>query len=295
MSDAPATSSAPVATLPGSLLATVYGVFQPPPERAQSLGKDFELAFAAAWVYCAAVGILSCLFAARVFGEAYSSLNAGKKAMWHCYTYCLFCGVISCWLMAADVRPFLWDHVLDPNYQYHAKQSQSMRRAVGFSCGFLAFDLTVLLIGHRLLIKAYKRPMYIQMLVHHILSIVSWPLTIQHTLAAGLVGYCIFTESTSIFVNLHWLLREAKVDGTIWGMANGVMLLVSFFVVRVLPVPWVAWCWWSCPKPHWTWAEWSVGALITPLPSLFNLFWFSLILRGAMAKFAKGKTARKAD
>mmetsp|Transcript_70622 Transcript_70622/g.132158 ORF Transcript_70622/g.132158 Transcript_70622/m.132158 type:complete len:283 (+) Transcript_70622:38-886(+) len=273
----------------GGFWSDVYNAFQPPPERAQSVGRDFELAFAAAWVYCAVVGILSCLFAGRVFGEAFTSLSAGKKAMWHCYSYCLFCGVISCWLMAEDVRPLFWDHVWDPHYQYYVKQSPSFRRAAGFSCGFLAFDLTVLLLGHRLLIKAYKRPMYMQMLVHHTLSIASWPLTIQHGLATGLVAYCIFTESTSIFVNLHWFLREAKLEGTWCGFFNGIALLVSYLIVRVIPVAWVAWCWWRCPKPDWTWIEWIYGASLAPLPSLFNLFWFRLICKGAMAKFLKGK------
>merc|ERR1719356_1879057 len=155
--------------------------------------------------------------------------------------------------------------------------------AFGFSMGFLAFDLMVMIVWRKKMLGAMKRSMYLQMMVHHGLSIFVWPQAIWRRLGCGYVAYCVATESTSLFVNLHWLLRTAKKTGTPLATVNSVLLALSYFFVRVVPIPWAAWCWWNAPKHNWLWIEYVVSTAIFPLPSLLNLFWFSFIIKAAKA------------
>ena len=163
-----------------------------------------------------------------------------------------------------------------------------LRSASGFSAGFLAFDLVVLLWWRQKLVAAYKKPLYCQMLVHHIFSIMTWPLTLWHRRAHGYVAYCIFTEGTSLFLNLNWLMREAKLDHTMWYYVNGIFLVVSFLVVRIIPMPWVFWCWWKAPKTDWLWSELIYGAITVPMPPCLNLYWFSFLASGIRDKLFAG-------
>merc|ERR1711971_1518873 len=61
---------------------------------------------------------------------------------------------------------------------------------------------------------------------------------------------------------------------------------------RIIPIPWVVWCWWSASKGDWLWVEYLVGCAAFPLPLLLNLLWFSLIMRAALARLCpdRGET-----
>jgi len=259
----------------------------------QELGADFNMGFAAAWGYCAAMGGLSVLLAGRVFGRTFNDLPDPKKVLWHVYAYCLCTGCISCGLLAGSFREIFYEHLWDADFLMNGRPVPGFRTAVGFSVGFLTFDLAVMLVWHKTLLIAYKKPMYIQMLVHHGLSIFFWPQTLQRRCALGYVSWCILTEASSVFVNLHWLLREAKLDGGALGIINSVCLFFSYLIVRILPIPWLAWMWWTSPKREWLWLEYILGGLGAALPPLLNLYWFSFIVRGAASKLFPGKFEKR--
>jgi hypothetical protein len=247
------------------------------------LSPDFWLGFGAAGAFCAIVGLLSVRFAARIFGTAFTELDYLKKALWHVYSYCFFCGVISNLLLAGDMYTLFYDRAFDVEYLMNGQHGPRYQRATGFSLGFLAFDLAVMLCWPRTLLAAYKKPLFVQMLIHHGISLFAWPQCIWLGRGHGMVSYLIFTETTSLFLNLHWLLREGKASGT-WIIINGVCLFFSFLFVRILTIPWALWLYFSCSKETWTIYEIATSMLFVPLPPLLNLFWFKLIARGTAEK-----------
>jgi len=258
--------------------------FRPPPERTQPLGSSFWIGFVMALAWCAASGALSVTFAGRVFGRCFTELSDSKKALWHIYSYCLFGGVISNYLLAEDYHTVFYERAFDADYQLNGKPGPGFVIATGFSTGFLAFDLAVMLVWWDRLMIAYKKPMFIQMLIHHCLSVFAWPQIIWRSTGHGIVCWCILTESTSIFLNLNWLLREAGLGSTTLYTINGLTLLVSFFLIRIVTIPWLMWAYLSAPKGHWLWGEVAMSCILVVLPPLLNLYWFSFLVNG-VAKF----------
>lgn len=63
------------------------------------------------------------------------------------------------------------------------------------------------------------------------------------------------TEVSTPLINLRWHMHEAGGQGSIWYRANGVAMVLVFFLCRVAALPWqvsgcVVWCgcgvWWWC-------------------------------------------------
>merc|ERR1711990_1292262 len=104
-----------------------------------------------------------------------------------------------------------------------------------------------------------------------------------HAIGAGLL----LLEATAPFTNGLWLMRESKVRKShpIF-LANGVMMAVSFLVVRVLLMGWLGWRHFVVLRhellalPGWTTATVVAGYLFGyPL----QLFWFRKIVAGLFA------------
>lgn len=257
-----------------------------------ALGPDFFAAAAASWVWCLATGLLSVCYAERAFGRAFTDLDAATQVVWHQYTYCLFCGCISTALLAGEMHELFWVRVFDADFHYNGVPLPGCSAAFGFSMGFLAFDVVVMLVWRKQILAAMKRSMYLQMMVHHGLSIFVWPQAIWRRRGWGYVSYCVLTESTSLFVNLHWMLRTAKKSSTPLAVVNSILLAISYLFVRILPIPWAVWSWWNAPKKDWLWIEYLFASAVFPLPSLLNLFWFRFIVRGAIGLLCPGRSSK---
>lgn len=59
------------------------------------------------------------------------------------------------------------------------------------------------------------------------------------------------------------------------------LFLISFFVVRIVPIPFFVAVWTRADWSHTTYGTLLVTAITTPLPVLLNLYWFGLALKGA--------------
>jgi hypothetical protein len=267
-----------------AVLAVFKDVFWPLPGEARDISQDFWVGFAGAWVFCGSVGALSVKFAGKVFGSAFAELDENKKVLWHVYSYCLLCGVISNGLLAGDMPTLFYHKALAPDFLMNGAYGARFEVATGFSVGFLAFDLAVMFCWWKRLMAAYKRPLFLQMLFHHGASIFCWPQCIWRSKGHGFVSYCILTESTSLFLNVNWLLRESKLGGERLYLANGVLLFLSFLLVRILTIPWAMWAFCVCPKTRWSWFETIASFMFAPLVPMLNMFWFYLIAKGVGQK-----------
>ena len=76
----------------------------------------------------------------------------------------------------------------------------------------------------------------------------------------------------------------------------GVMWIASFFLVRILPVPWLLYAYvktmvlQSCGLEL---AELVVGRATVPIPMLLNLFWFQKMMKKLMRMSRRAKEGMK--
>lgn len=251
----------------------------PPPT---SLAGDFWIPFAVAGGFCCGVCVLSAHCSPRVFGTRYTNLSPAVQRLWHSYTYSLLPGVVISCMAFKDVQQQFGSRLLDADALLLTAPSTLLLQATGASLGFLSLDLLVMVFWRQWMTEAMGKPMYKQMIVHHLFCIVIWPQALMRNLGSGIVGYLLCTEFTSFFLNLRWLLIKAKLDSSPFFLVNGVLLFISFFVIRILPIPWYYWALLVSSKKGWTLYE-CIGCLCSaPIPPLLNAWWFYLIIRAAI-------------
>ena len=96
--------------------------------------------------------------------------------------------------------------------------------------------------------------------------------------------------------NLFLLAQRGNIFGPGKDLPIGIAWALSFFVVRVLPVPAVLYAW---ARLHLgiagcgcTTAEWLVSLVTVPIPIALNLFWFYKIVSKARRMVAKSSKAK---
>jgi hypothetical protein len=122
-----------------------------------------------------------------------------------------------------------------------------------------------------------------------------WPYCFATSSGVFFVVYFIATEVTNIWQNLF--LLSNKVDllpgGAQTGLVVGVLWALSFFAVRVVPVPWLVYIYskiFVIQGCGMTTFQRVLGLVTIPIPICLNLYWFYLILRKARSMlFGKKK------
>lgn len=251
-----------------------------------ALGPDFWSAFASAVIFCGAVLVLSMNLSGRLLGKTFTNLSLATQKLWHCHMYCLLPGAIIALLTLCDfftlpTNVLLWE----PDLVLHTPASPELLRACGFSIGFLSFDLLIILLWREELLAAQKLGTFVTMLLHHLLSIFVWVQCIPKGYGVGIVRYLLLTEASSLFLNLRWLLLRARQDCTLLINVVGVCLLVSFAIIRILPVPWYLWVFYSAKKSSYTMYEWVWAHVSVPIPPILNIYWFFLMIKTAVKTF----------
>jgi hypothetical protein len=118
------------------------------------------------------------------------------------------------------------------------------------------------------------------MLVHHGLAILLFPQVLMRGVGLGFVLMMIGTEITSLFVNIRWLMGAAGYDDRPAYVVNGILLVVSFILIRIVPIPWMMWALCFGSKELYTDFEVVCAYLTVPIPAMFNLYWFTSVLEG---------------
>ena len=133
---------------------------------------------------------------------------------------------------------------------------------------------------------------YMIMWLHHIGSLITWPWGMLSDTYAPFITYCLATEVTNIGQNLFMLANRGKVSFLCAvEMPIGIAWLLGFFVVRILPVPYILYAYVNtlvlgggCGISN---AEWIAGLIMTPIPVCLNIFWFQKIVKKAMRMLSK--------
>ena len=106
--------------------------------------------------------------------------------------------------------------------------------------------------------------------------------------------YFLATEVTNIGQNLFLLANKAELFGKGKDMYIGLVWTLTFFVVRVLPVPYILYAYVATHvlTPggcNYSAGEYATSLLTVPIPICLNLFWFYKIVSKAMRMLGKQK------
>lgn len=162
----------------------------------------------------------------------------------------------------------------------------------GLTCSYFVVDAAILAIFPNESRKNLGASGVQILWVHHVVSLLVWPYSFMTSAGVFFVVYFLATEVTNIGQNLF--LLSNKVNLFPGGMVIGGLWALGFFLVRIVPVPWLVYAYFKLFVLH------SCGlttfqrvlALVTvPIPMCLNLWWFYLITKKGMSMM-RGKPKR---
>jgi len=158
--------------------------------------------------------------------------------------------------------------------------------ALGMTCGYLTYDTLFCLY--------YEEHRTALNFVHHLLSIVIWPWSMLGHRAVPFCEFFAFTEITSILQNSRMIMARLGHDSSPLYVAVGLGWTLSFFVVRILPTPYMLYLWVqyieTCESV--SMLMYVVGICTIPVPFLLNAYWFYCLIQG-LAKFLAKYNSKK--
>ena len=119
------------------------------------------------------------------------------------------------------------------------------------------------------------------MIVHHLISIVVWPIAICYGLANFFLLFFIATEFSSPLIHIRWYLRSIYGKEFGWLLAT-VVFVFTFTFVRIFTMPFLLFgLYASNTYQHSSLPFWLrfLSTLTIYLPCLLNIYWFLYILK----------------
>jgi hypothetical protein len=98
---------------------------------------------------------------------------------------------------------------------------------------------------------------------------------------------------TNIGQHMRMLMVKFKLEGYFIYKIVGVTWCVGFFLVRILPSPYVLYQLLSADYSKFSGYQFWCVVLLTPLPFLLNGFWFFLIASGVVKFLKKSSKAKQ--
>ena len=137
------------------------------------------------------------------------------------------------------------------------------------------------------------------LIVHHVLSILVWPLASLYRVAGPFLLHYEYTELSSPFLQLRWVTQLFFGRGSRADKIMSMLFALSFFIVRstnvhvVLHAAFYSKQYSLALHPELPLHVRIIGAVTAGLPALLNLFWTLQILKmGKKMLFPKPKKAK---
>uniref|UniRef100_A0A803SXP2 TLC domain-containing protein n=1 Tax=Anolis carolinensis TaxID=28377 RepID=A0A803SXP2_ANOCA len=162
---------------------------------------------------------------------------------------------------------------------------------VAITCGYLLYDL--------LLLMRYWRTLGDSLFVcHHLAALYAYGYVLSRGVLPFFANFRLISELSTPFVNLRWFLDTAGWPRSSWlVLANGLAMMVVFFVVRIAVIPSYyaqVYFWYGTPEYErlglWVQLAWIVPSVAL---EVLNVVWMYRIIRGFYRAFCRSK-ARKA-
>jgi TLC domain len=164
----------------------------------------------------------------------------------------------------------------------------------GAVCGFFVFDMSLLAVS-----KTYRDvlggSLTVLLLVHHIISLVVWPYCVLVDRSVFFVVQLLTTELSNIGQNIYNIYNALPIQHTL-SLPIGITWIVLFAACRIVVMPWVAYVYYELlvlPGCGYTPLERIVGLITVPIPSMMNVWWFYLLIAGAIKQVGGGDVNQK--
>lgn len=128
----------------------------------------------------------------------------------------------------------------DPRRQvFEMATTDDIYYVTGFLLGYMLIDTLCMVIWWTDIMSYMKKSMFIQMWIHHLLSLILWPYALCCHRTVICVAFYVFTEASNPFLNTQSLIDMHPVLSKSYIMQVGSKLLFffAFFIVRILPTP----------------------------------------------------------
>lgn len=160
----------------------------------------------------------------------------------------------------------------------------------GITVGYFIADCLQMVIYHKEYKEQMKATGMALMWGHHLISIVMWPYSVLTHKTSLFVGYFLVTEVTNIGQNFFHFANKTGASPKVT-LGVGVLWIFSFFVFRILPLPWLLYHYVNLIVIQGgvglTAGETVASLLTVPLPFMLNLYWFDLLVKKAL-RMARG-------
>jgi len=128
-------------------------------------------------------------------------------------------------------------------------------------------------------------------IVHHVAGAIGSWLALLFRVQEWLISYYLLTEVSTVFVNLRWNFYLLKMKDYKIYMLVGLMMAISFFLVRTLPLPYVVvrgcvLVWW---ESQYSVAMKALQTVFVMVLSMLNSFWSFKIIDGLRKHFCPTK------
>lgn len=183
-------------------------------------------------------------------------------------------------LALSSMRRLAWDDVATVMV---APPDDACLRAVGISCGYMAYDCL-----YCLYYKEVRSPLIIG---HHVLPVLLWPFAVLHHRATPMVLFFIFTEISNVGQHGRMVMLKLGYDRTAAYRFIGTAWVVFFFLIRILPSPFMFFHLVYGNYAPFSAFEFYVTVVCSPLPFILNSYWFYLLYHGVV-KFLTRRPAR---
>lgn len=160
-------------------------------------------------------------------------------------------------------------------------------RAVGLSCGYMFYDTF-----YCAWYSQMRSPLIIG---HHLLPVTFWPYCALNDRALALVLFFIVTELTNIGQHLRMMLLKLGLEDNKIYAVIGTSWVVAFFVVRILPSPYLFYHLVNGNYAAYTPYQFWCVFFLTPLPFILNSYWFYLLFTGVVKFLTKKKDMTPAE
>jgi len=185
-------------------------------------------------------------------------------------------------LAYTSMRSLAWD---DVSVLMTSPADSYAVRAVGISCGYMLYDTF-----YCLYYKQMRSPLIIG---HHIVPVLTWPYCALNSRALPFVLFFIITELTNIGQHLRMMLLKLGLEEVFLYSIVGVTWVLSFFVIRILPSPYLFYHLVEGNYAAFSQGEFWCVFFLTPLPFILNSYWFYLLFTGVVRFLTKSKPSRE--
>lgn len=237
--------------------------------------------------------VMSHFISPRLYPLAYPD---HKKWLWHTTAAAVFPAFAVPYYAIPGTR-LLWEEKASLASVVSAPPNLWLWQALGFAIAHFCVDGIIMAGKREMFVRAMRRPLYLQMMAHHVLSVVLWPYAFSVSACVVAVGYFMATEVTNIFLNTRWFLAERNVGGALMAIYGAIFFLV-YTVGRILTIPFAVWVVIST-----NWTAYAAArtrpvldtflTLTCVIPFALNIFWYSLILKGLVKMFKPKPPTKK--